>query len=84
MSTPVNYYLYIARGKLDNQPGLVTSSTSTGSTNGDIELRMQIDNGTTTTGLTKFDVIRALELFEQFIASNGIQSGSPGTNLPAK
>lgn len=84
MSTPVNYYLYVARGKLDDNLGGVTSSTSTGGTSGDIEVRMQIDNGTTTTGLTKFDALRALKMFEHFIESNGIQSGSPGTNLPAK
>jgi hypothetical protein len=80
MSTPVNYYLYIARGK--EGVGNVTASASTGGTNGDIELRMQIDNGTTTTGLTKLDAIKAMEWFEAFISSNGLPSGSPGTNLP--
>lgn len=82
MSTPVNYYLYVARGK-SNNPGNVTASTSTGGANGDVELRMQIDNGTTTTKLTKLEVLTKLKLFEQYIASNWPVASGQGTNLPA-
>ncbi len=82
MSVAVNYYLYVARGKTDN-PGNVTSATSSGATAGDIELRMQIDNGTTTTGLTKKDVLIALELFEQYIITNWPTGTGQGANLPA-
>lgn len=82
MSVAVNYYLYVARGKTD-QPGNVTSATASGGTAGDIELRMQIDNGTGTTGLTKKDVLLAMELFEQYILSNWPTGSGQGTNLPA-
>lgn len=80
MSTPVNYYLAIPRGKyaLAN----VTSAAVSQATSADIELRMQIDNGTGLTGLTREDVVAAMRTMESYLLSNGIPGGSPGTNLP--
>lgn len=83
MSITQNFYLGIARGQTHNT-GNVTVGTSSGATAADVELRMQIDNGTGKTGLTKKDVIIAMEVFEKFILSNGIpDGGTPGTDLPA-
>lgn len=81
MSVAVNYYLGIARGKTQN-PGNVAISTSATGTAADVEVRIQIDNGTSTTGITKDDVIMALRNFEQYIIGNGIPGGAPGTDLP--
>ncbi len=81
MSVAVNYYLYIARGKSFG-PGNITAATASGGTAGDVELRMQIDNGTSTTGLTKEDVILALKQFEVYILSNWPPSATAGTDLP--
>lgn len=80
MSTPVNYYLGIARGQ--NQSSVVAAASTQG-TGADVELRMQINNGTGLTGLTKEDVILALNMFRQQILSNGIQDGTAGADLPA-
>ena len=82
MSTPVNYYLAIARGALPNALN-ITAATVTLGTYGDVELRMQINYGTSTTGLKKEDVLYALEAFKQYILSNGLTSGNLGTDLPA-
>jgi len=48
----------------------------------DVELRMQIDNGTATTGLRKFDVNVLLDVIEDYLNSNGVAGGAPGTDLP--
>jgi hypothetical protein len=82
MSTPVNYYLYLARGQSANE-GNVTASTSTGGTSGDVEVRLQIDNGTTTTKLKKIDAILQLRTIIRYIESNAIQDGAAGVDLPA-
>ena len=81
MSVPVNYYLGIPRGK-SMSPGSIAISTSATGTAADVELRMQIDNGTSTTGLTKDDVILALNVIRQYILSNGVPGGAVGTDLP--
>lgn len=81
MSTPVNYYLGLQRGQ--DQVGLVAAGTSTGGTNADVEVRMQIDNGTTTTKLTKMDTVRLLKVIIQYIEGNGVVGGLPGTDLPS-
>ncbi len=69
-----SWFLGVNRGFLE-RPGLVTSATTT--TGSDFELR--IDTGKSS---TKVDVYKAMEVFEQFLLSDGIQSGSKGTNLP--
>lgn len=81
MSVAVNYYLGIPRGKTQN-PGNVAIATSASGTASDVEVRIQIDNGTSTTGVTKEDVYLALEVIKQYMLSNGVPGGSTGTDLP--
>lgn len=75
-----NYYLGLKRGQnlMD-----VVAATSTGGTATDIELRIQINDGTNATGITKKDVFLLLEILEQYVNSNAFTGGSPGTDLPA-
>lgn len=80
MSTPVNYYLSMKRGD-NNNPFAITSGTTTVGATADIELRMQIDNGTSTTGLRRLDVKKALETILAFVESGGLNHA--GANLPA-
>lgn len=80
MSTPVNYYIGIPRGKF-NLAAVIAAAVSQ-TTAVDVEIRMQIDNGTTTTKLTKEDVVIAMRTLEQYLLSNGLPGGTPGTDLP--
>lgn len=77
MSTPVNYYWSMKRGD-NNNPYSITAGTSTVGATADIELRMQIDNGTSTTKLTRLDVKKALETMLA-----GIEGGVNSSFLPA-
>lgn len=81
MSVAVNYYLGLRRDQ--QHQGAVAVGTTTGGTNADVEVRIQIDNGTTTTGMTKMDTVRLLRLIEQYIESNGVPGGLPGSSLPS-
>ena len=81
MSVAVNYYMGIPRGKTQN-PGNVAIATAPSGTASDVEVRMQIDNGTGLTGLTKNDVIIQLRAIEQYILGNGVPGGAAGTDLP--
>jgi hypothetical protein len=77
----LNYYLGLKRGA-SNNPGNVVSGTTSGGTAADVEVRMQINNGSSGTGLTRKDVILLLEQIEEFIEQGGI-TGQAGANLPA-
>lgn len=77
MST--NYYLGVQRGAAFID-GSITAGTSSNGGNSDIEIRMQIVNGATATGLTRQDVILALDQFKNFISEGGINGA--GANLP--
>jgi hypothetical protein len=81
VSVAINYYLGLRRDQ--QHAGQVVAGTAPGGTNADVEVRMQIDNGTTTTGLTKMDAVRLLEIIEQYIEGNGVAGGLPGTDLPS-
>jgi len=76
----VNYYVGAKRGSGLN-PDLLTVGTSTGGTGVDVEVRMQINNGSTATGLTKLDVLNILCAIEKYIESNGF--ANDGANIPA-
>ena len=83
-----NYYVGVKRGTGTNLRGNnLTAGTSSAGTAVDIELNMQIVNNVTATGLTKKDVIIALEQFRKYILSNAVDFGAPGSsagaNLPA-
>lgn len=81
MSVAVNYYAGLQRGQ--DQTGLVLVGTASGGTAVDVEIRMQIDNGTAKTGLTRMDVIRIMRVLEQYIDSGGQVGGQVGTDLPS-
>ncbi len=76
-----NYYLGLKRGA-SNNPGNVVIGTSTGGTAADVEVRIQINDGSNATNITRKDVVLLLELIENFVEQGGI-SGSLGTDLPA-
>ncbi len=77
----VNYYLGLKRGA-SNNPGNVVAGTSSGGTAADVEVRIQINNGSTATGITRRDTILLLEAIQDYIEQGGI-TGSAGANLPA-
>lgn len=75
----VNYYIGLKRGA-SNNPGGITATTATVGTAVDVELRMQTNDGSTATGLTRLDVIKIMETLEAFIAQGGLNGA--GANLP--
>lgn len=76
----VNYYLGIKRGA-DNKPFVsVVSGTSTIGTAADVEVRLQTNDGSVATGLTRKDAIIALQVIMEFINSGGLNHA--GANLP--
>lgn len=77
-----NFFLSIgsAKNETDMQDNRFTAGTSSTSTD-HIELRMMTDDGAAgATGLTRFQVIKALEEFVRWI-KNGGEKGA-GANLP--
>lgn len=70
----VNYYAGLARGSLDNTATTVGSSSA--GTSVDVEVRMQINNGTNATGLTKKDVVILLKKIIRYIEAGGPLSGT--------
>ena len=78
----VNYYLGYKRGANVASPGMsITTGTSSAGTAVDVEVRIQIDNGTTTTGITRKDVNILLDGIESFLNEGGLNHA--GANLPA-
>ena len=80
MSTPVNYYIGIARGNDQINVDQLTVGTATAGASVDIEVRIQINNGTGLTNLNAADVIFALEMFKLYILEGN--PWSSGANLP--
>ncbi len=78
----VNYYLGLARGQSGN-PGNVVAGVASNGAASDVELRIQINNGTNATGITKQDVSNLLDVLKDYMVSNYIPAGSPGADLPA-
>lgn len=76
----LNYYLGLQRGAANN-PNLVVAGTASAGTAVDVEVRLQINNGSNATGLTKKDAVILMDVLEDFINSNGTNHG--GANLPA-
>jgi hypothetical protein len=70
-----SWYLGIDRGKLDSPEAASSGSSTTGK---DMELRM--DTGKS---LTRKDVIKALDVFRQYLLAGGVDLGpTVGSNLP--
>ena len=82
----VNYYLGLKIGDENNYEKVVTSSqVSAGPGQGtaaDVELRIQINDGSNNTNITRKDVIACIQILQEFINGGGTGPGS-GTNLPA-
>lgn len=81
----LNYYLGLKHADDDNIGNVVTSNTTNagpgGGTAADVELRLQINDGSNATNITKEDVITRMRFLEEFILSGGPDAS--GTNLPA-
>lgn len=74
-----NFYIGVKRGQnmiLDN----VVSGTSSAGTAVDVEINMQLNDGTNAIGLTRQDVNLAIEILRAFINSGGVNAA--GANLP--
>ena len=76
----INYYAGLKRGA-DSYADTVVTGTSSAGTAVDVEIRMQIDNGSGATGLTRMDVVKLMELLEKHVVQGGFNN--QGTNLPA-
>lgn len=76
----LNYFLGVKRNAALNVNNVV-AGTATAGTAVDIEVRLQINDGSNATGLQRLDCIKALEVIEAFIQSGGINHS--GANLPA-
>ena len=80
----VNYYIGYSRGSDQKGVGGLTVGTASNGSSSDVEIRMQINNGSNTTGLTKKDVDLAIRFFKQYIQGNGVPGGAgAGIDLPA-
>ena len=77
----VNYYLGVKRNALLNVNNVV-AGTATAGTAVDVEVRLQINDGSNATGLLRLDAIKALEVIEAVIQSGGLNHA--GANLPAQ
>jgi hypothetical protein len=75
----LNYYLGVKRGA-GNQPDLVVAGQASAATAVDVEVRIQINDGTDETGITRKDVNTALCTIEGFINGGGLNHA--GANLP--
>ncbi len=78
--TAANFFLGVKRGDILNV-GVVNAGTTTVGTAADVELRIQTNDGSNPTGITRQDVILALEKLEAYIAAGG--NNHAGTFLPA-
>lgn len=75
----VNYYIGVKRGAPLNANNVVAGTSSAG-TAVDVELRMQINDGSNATGLIRKDVQNAIKVLEAFLESGG--NNHNGQNLP--
>jgi hypothetical protein len=77
----LNYYLGLQRGNDANVENVVAGTSSNG-TGSDVELRIQINNGSAATNITRQDVVVAMRVLVAFINGGGSGPGG-GANLPA-
>lgn len=76
----LNYFAGVKRGGVNNV-NQVSGGSATVGTAVDVEVRMQINDGATATGLTRKDVLIALDQIRAYIESGG--NNHSGANLPA-
>jgi hypothetical protein len=77
----VNYYVGLQRGQV-GKIGQVVNGVASNGTGSDVELRIQINNGTNATGITRHDVLLALDVLRQYIAGAGVPPTSNPEYLP--
>ena len=77
----LNYYYGIARGQVDGVGDLVVVGTSSGGTAADVELRVQMNDGTNPRSLALIDVLNLLKTIEHYLENLGLES-LPGTDIP--
>jgi hypothetical protein len=75
----LDYYLGASRGSDLKRISFYQGTTSDGASV-DVELRMQMNNGTVATNLTRKDVIIILTAMIAFLQDGGVNKS--GTNLP--
>lgn len=75
----VNYYLGLKKGA-ENKPFLVVAGTTTSGTAVDVEVRIQINDGSNATNITRKEVNILMDTIEEFINSGGLNHA--GANLP--
>ena len=77
----LNYYYGIARGQVDGVGDLVVVGTSSNGTASDVELRVQMNDGTNPRSLALIDVLNLLKTIEHYLENLGLES-LPGTDIP--
>jgi hypothetical protein len=75
----LNYYLGLKRGQSNNTYNVVAGTASNG-TSSDVEVRIQMNNGTNATGITSLDVELLLRTIRDYLNSNGLDAA--GADLP--
>lgn len=75
----LNYYIGVKSGDGLNL-GAVQAGTSSVGTAVDVEVRLQINDGSQDTSLTRMRALVALETIERFINSGGLNAA--GADLP--
>ena len=76
----LNYYLGLSRGS-NNNIFNVTAGTSSAGTAVDVEVNIQINNGSNATGITSLDVVLLLNTIVDYLNSSGLNHA--GADLPA-
>lgn len=74
-----NFYYGVTRGQEINPSEVVVGVASNGAAS-DVELRVQTNNGTSATGITKIDVLIALKALLAYFESDSFYAGN---DLPA-
>ena len=77
----VNYYLGLKRGASMNLDQVVAATTTSG-TAVDVEVRIQINDGTNATNITILDTYKLLEIIEAYVKQRGM-AGNLGVDISA-
>ena len=76
----LNYYLSLRRGA-NFRPEEVVAGTAPLGITADVEVNIQINDGTVNTGIRRKEVTQILRVIEAYIQQGGLQGA--GTYLPA-
>lgn len=78
----LNYYYGLKRGQVTADQKVVVGPASNG-VSADVEVRVQINNGTNATGITQQDVRLALETIQRIILARLTGSPTAQPDVPA-